>query len=100
MGRTSQEVGVMPRETVVPSQPAHQPTFNAAGVPRPSSEPPEPQHGLSVGWNKIGWVQIHMVPDQWESTGEWTIVDLDRASINRLIRTLRRARDAAYGADA
>lgn len=89
----------MPRETVVPSQPAADPPANAAGTPFPSGHV-EARHGLSVGWNKIGWVQIHMVPDQWESTGDWTIVDLDRGSINRLIRTLRKARDAAFGSDA
>jgi hypothetical protein len=41
-----------------------------------------------------------MFPKEYESTGDWSIVDLDRGSINRLIRTLRKARDAAYGQDA
>jgi len=94
------EVGVMPRETIVPSQPAAPVPANAAGVPLPDGTT-EARHGLSVGWNKqMGWVQIHMVPDQWESTGEWTIVDLTRRDINSLIRTLRKARDQAFGADA
>lgn len=93
----------MPRETVVPSQPAESPPVafaNAAGTPVPEGSTREPRHGLSVGWNKVGWVQIHMFPDTWESTGDWTIVDLDRKDINSLIRLLRRARDAAYGSDA
>lgn len=87
MGRTSQEVGVMPKETIIsPEVPEH-----------PGAEA---RLGLSVGWNTIGWVQIHMEPANSESTGDWSIVDLDRDSINRLIRGLRKARDRAYGADA
>jgi hypothetical protein len=41
-----------------------------------------------------------MFPHEWESTGDWTIVDLDRPAINGLIRLLRKARDQAYGTDA
>ena len=89
----------MPKEIVVPSQPAASPQANAAGTPLPEGTI-EPRHGLSVGWNKIGWVQIQMFPDSWESTGDWTIVDLERGDINRLIRLLRKARDQAYGSDA
>lgn len=89
----------MPKEVIVPSQPAVPYSLvNAAGVPLPDGEV-SPVLGLSVGWNKVGWVQIHMFPDDWESTGDWHIVDLNRRDINSLIRVLRRARDAAYGAD-
>lgn len=88
----------MPRETVVqPESLLRNPV--GEGMP-PGSRTLEEALGLSVGWNKIGWVQIHMFPKEYESTGDWSIVDLDRGSINRLIRTLRKARDAAYGADA
>lgn len=89
----------MPKEVVVQSQEVALREFNAAGTPMPSACT-ESQHGLSVGWNKVGWVQIHMFPHGWESTGDWTIVDLDRGQINALIRTLRKARDAAFGSDA
>lgn len=89
----------MPKEVVVQAEETVAREFNAAGVPMPSGHV-ESQHGLSVGWNKVGWVQIHMFPHGWESTGDWTIVDLERGDINRLIRTLRKARDAAYGSDA
>lgn len=41
-----------------------------------------------------------MEPFGAESTGDWMIVDLDRGSINSLIRALRKARDQAYGSDA
>lgn len=56
--------------------------------------------GVSVGWNKAGWVQLNMEPVDARSTGDWHIVDLDRGDINRLIRALRKARDQAYDADA
>jgi hypothetical protein len=89
----------MPKEVVVQSEAAAPREFNAAGTPQPSGFV-EARHGLSVGWNKIGWVQIHMFPHEWESTGDWTIVDLERGQINDLIRMLRKARDAAFGSDA
>lgn len=88
----------MPRETVVqPESLLRNPVDES--MP-PGARTVEESLGLSVGWNKIGWVQIHMFPKEYESTGDWSIVDLDRSSINGLIRLLRKARDAAYGADA
>lgn len=57
------------------------------------------------------WVQLGVVnpdsPFRWEMLGPdtggvfdgWQL-SLDRAGINRLIRALRKARDAAYGSDA
>lgn len=64
---------------------------------------------LEVKWEPHCFVQVgatsNVVHEPTETTsgfttweGEW--VDLDRAGINRLIRMLRKARDAAYGADA
>lgn len=38
--------------------------------------------------------------EDWHSNKYGWFIQLDRAGINRLIRTLRKARDAAYGADA
>jgi hypothetical protein len=90
MRRTSQEVGVMPKEVI--TQPESREGRNPGGEP--------PMRGLSLGWNKLGWVQIHMFPEGWETTGDWTIVDLDRPAINRLILALRKARNQAYGSDA
>ena len=90
----------MPRETVVyPESLVRNPVIEGENPP-PGGRTIEDSLGLSVGWNKIGWVQIHMFPKEWESTGDWTIVDLERSQINSLIRTLRKARDAAYGSDA
>ena len=59
---------------------------------------------LHVGWDKtVGNVEIATrqggdFADDIERPGFY--VHLDRAGINRLIRTLRKARDDAFGADA
>ena len=51
---------------------------------------------LAVGWNRDGgWVQIHVLPKYWETTGDWTSFDLDSDEIDHLIRTLRRAKRQA-----
>lgn len=61
---------------------------------------------VKVGWSKeAGHVEVATVaPDamtlQPTPEGNGWFVQLDRAGINRLIRTLRRARDDAYGSDA
>ena len=62
---------------------------------------------IAIGWDKDGTVQLGAINGppveltingQPADPGLW--MDLDRAQINRLIRSLRRARDAAYGSDA
>lgn len=68
---------------------------------------------LAVTWNRLGWVQLQVGqahytqtqsnPDAFEIDSEEVVAvseELSREEINKLIRTLRRARDAAYGADA
>jgi hypothetical protein len=68
---------------------------------------------LHVGWNRAGWVQVSIATDtsslarlvedaQKHGESEPAIYtdELSRDEINRLIRTLRKARDQAYGADA
>lgn len=63
-------------------------------------------HSLTVGWNSdpggVG-ITAQMCADAGEGmakAGPAVDVHLDRAGINRLIRLLRKARDAAFGADA
>lgn len=71
------------------------------------------QTAVKVTWDRVGYVQIASVlrggvegmppgttgpVDGYIDEG-W-FIDMDRASLNRLIRVLRRARDQAYGADA
>lgn len=48
-----------------------------------------------VSWGRGRYVQLATVHGD-----DGLYVDLDRAGINRLIRSLRKARDQAYGADA
>lgn len=101
MGKSVKE-GVMPREIIVQPEPRTVRLVNAAGTPMPEELPPgaeDSNFGVGLGWNKAGWVQLHLMREGWESTAEWHIVDLGRGDINALIRGLRKARDAAYGRD-
>jgi hypothetical protein len=61
----------------------------------------EPFHA-TVGWDHHGSVQVgvggaRMVVGGVEVESVWT--HLDRRGCNQMIRTLRRARDAAFGRD-
>lgn len=78
----------MPRETIYANE------YNETGK-------------VEVQWAKEMYVQIgvaHLPPpvDPVEEAIEWNgqYLTLNRAEINRLIRTLRKARDQAFGADA
>lgn len=59
---------------------------------------------VAIGWTKGDCAQIGVIPGKPvevtpdTAAGLW--MDLDRDQINRLIRSLRTARDQAYGADA
>lgn len=66
------------------------------------------REAVRVGWGREGWVQIASVlMQQIEGSTSPTearvdqgqFVDLDRESVNNLIRVLRRARDQAFGKD-
>ena len=63
----------------------------------------EPRERLTVQWLPLGDVQVgvELEPMQGEpGVGEHAAwMSLNRAEINRLIKALRRARDAAYGRD-
>jgi hypothetical protein len=98
MGRTSQEVGVMPKEYITTT--AERKQCDEVGLRN---------RAVRIGWDRIGYVQLATVLQagtdgapghEVAEVDEGQFVDLDRDSINRLIRTLRKARDAAYGADA
>lgn len=60
------------------------------------------RRGVQVGWTRHQIVEIGVA--QFDPSRELptkgVFMSLDRAGINRLIRTLRKARDAAYGSDA
>lgn len=59
---------------------------------------------VSVGWSRDTSVQLaslnlgHPGAIDYDPAAGWWI-DLSRDQVNRLIRTLRRARDQAYGVD-
>lgn len=95
MGRTSQEVGVMPKEII---------TSKYEGMTDPDGKVvPEPI--IHVGWSREpGHVELATRAggdyDEVDEHRPGIFAQLDRAGINRLIRALRKARDAAYGADA
>ena len=77
----------MPKEVIHPSMPSDQ-----------------QQNFAEVGWDRIGYVQIATRAggdyDEPNTPRPGVFADLDRDQVNRLIRTLRKARDAAFGADA
>lgn len=68
---------------------------------------------VSVGWNRSGWVQVTLeTPTKHlaqvlasyanDNVGDAVVYSetLSREEVNKLIRTLRKARDQAYGSDA
>lgn len=56
---------------------------------------------VEVGWYRDRSAQIGVRAENSEGTeGAGLFAHLDRETINRLIRVLRKARDQAYGADA
>lgn len=60
------------------------------------------QRGVHVGWTKGRFVEIGAArfdPSR-ELPSDGVFMTLDRDGVNRLIRSLRKARDAAYGSDA
>lgn len=92
----------MPRETVGSTTIFNGPADHD-GAPRPDGMTAgfggTRTWSLCVGWRKDGhWVQAHMIPDRWQSTGEWIGIDLDPEQIDHLIRVLRRAKRQAYPA--
>lgn len=53
-------------------------------------------NSVVVGWNEIGWVQVSVAPPGWDNTGDWNIVDLDEAGLDKLIRFLKHAKKKGY----
>jgi hypothetical protein len=101
------EVGVMPKELIYSPEALCVRLYDEASA---STARPYPVEHLAVGWSSDRGVQIGLTAgpaatiriDEVETGGSadslW--LDLDRDAVNRLIRTLRRARDSAYCADA
>lgn len=62
-----------------------------------SSAPGRPKQ-LVVGWNEIGWVQVSIYPLGWKDTGDAFHVGVNPEEIDKLIKTLKRAKRKAYAA--
>lgn len=66
---------------------------------------PEPANSAKITWSRIengGHVQMctYKNDDTYKSEHDDPMyIDLDREQINRMIKTLRRARDQAFGRD-
>jgi hypothetical protein len=79
------ECGVMPKETI-----------------RTGFTPNDPGVTIHVGWQNDHHVQIATVDPRYNDErpdGNGWYATVNRYEINKLIKTLRRARDAAYGRD-
>lgn len=57
----------------------------------------EPKQAV-VAWNGIGWVQLSIYPMGWKDTGDAFHVPLTPPEIDKLIKTLKRAKRQAYRA--
>lgn len=99
MGKSVKE-GVMPKEKIVNryyGQFAHATDDDGKRVQVPLDD-----SFLKIGWSKEAEhveVAILRESDDDETLESRWHMQLDRAGINRLIRTLRQARDDAYGRD-
>ena len=64
---------------------------------------PIDESAVKVGWSREAeHVEVAVIRDYGlggDGSGDWH-AQMDRAGLNRLIRALRKARDAAFGADA
>jgi hypothetical protein len=58
----------------------------------------EDSNELIVKWVRDCFVEVGVAPDETPASGAY--INLDRSNLNRLIRSLRRARDQAFGVDA
>lgn len=73
--------------------------------PRHHGTDDSPAPFVRVGWDRVGCVQVAtLAGGDYDEVGgnarPGFYAELDRYGINRLIRTLRKARDQAFGADA
>ena len=67
----------------------------------PTAVEDKPSDRFEIGWHRDypGVFLTMIMNDPATTVDRVSGIELDRSGINRLIRTLRRARDATYGAD-
>lgn len=68
--------------------------YDRLNVPRYDAKTSELEHEQNV---KMGAMVLEILDEVYPCAGIWA--PLDRPSVNRLIRILRRARDSAFGKD-
>lgn len=96
----------MPKELIYSDSPAFV-RDDEGHETRASEQPPGSgqavyRRGVHVGWsrNQHAEIGVGVFSPATEIGSESHYTTLDREGINRLIRSLRKARDAAFGADA
>lgn len=94
-----QVVGVMPKQMIYPF-----PNPDGSDADRRIEVGWQRNLGVQVGTTTVvnpGTIRVGPGGVEGETAPRWdgAFVDLDRGQINELIRSLRRARDAAYGRD-
>lgn len=99
----------MPKEVIYSSTNGYRIAPNG-GEHSASSDAPLPEgtsdtihrRAVHVGWSRNRYVEVGVAQFEiaTEKADGGIYLDLDREGINRLIRTLRKARDAAFGSDA
>ncbi len=101
----------MPKESIFSSDGPFGIMEDGSEVPAGQLAPEEGHiiydRAVAVAWsraseNRDGNVEVgaELLTTADGSREDWLFLSLDRAGINRLIQTLRRARDQAFGADA
>lgn len=96
----------MPKVITYSDQPAFVLRENGDELPA-SEQPPGTgqavlRRGVHVGWSRNRYVEIGTATFEVSTEGVQSghFVSLDREGCNQLIRSVRRARDAAFGRDA
>lgn len=96
----------MPKEITYSDNPAFMLQDDGSELPA-SEQPPGTgqavlQRGVHVGWNRNKHVEVGVATFEisTESMHGGQFVSLDRDGCNRLIHSVRKARDAAFGKDA
>ena len=109
-GRNLMEVGAMPKEITYGDGPEFSISPDGSELPpaKQPGEPPTPpilKRASVVSWHRdSGYVELGIqcleIATSASGTHAGQYASFDRDGINRMIRSLRKARDQAFGADA
>jgi hypothetical protein len=90
----SLEMGLVPYEKINRTTPSFVVTHAPVGATLSVNSGATDQ--LVVEWDRIGWVNVALYPEGWSHTGQARRVELPPQTLDLLIKTLKRARRAAY----